>query len=121
MFEFEKLSVYQKAKSYNSEVLRLMSNYPQLDGVSRDQLRRASFSIMLNIAEGSSRYTKPSKANFYVIALGSAFECVAIFDFLKDQKTISEEQYERFYSLLDELSRMLFQMIKNLGGTDRSR
>ena len=121
MFEFEKLSVYQKAKAFNGEVLKLMSENPGLDKTTRDQLRRAAFSIMLNISEGSSRFTKPSKANFYVIARGSAFECVAIFDFLKDQGAISNEQHQKFYGVCEELSRMLFQMVKNLGVVDRSR
>lgn len=40
---------------------------------------------MLNIAEGSGRFTDKNKRNFYVIARGSAFECVAVFDFLKDE------------------------------------
>ena len=96
------------------EVLQLMKEHLDLDRVARDQLRRASFSIMLNIAEESSRFTKPSRRNFYIIARGSAFECVAIFDFLKDQKLLSELQYQAFYNACDELSRMLFKMIQNL-------
>ena len=81
---------------------------------TNDQLRRASFSIMLNIAEGSGRYTKADKRNFYIIARGSSFECVAIFDYLKDINKINETQFKTFYNDLDELSRMLFSMIKNL-------
>lgn len=69
---------------------------------------------MLNIAEGSGRYSKKDKRNFYVIARGSVFECVAIFDYLKDISSISENQYTEFYNHLDELSRMLFSMIKHL-------
>ncbi|MEM9023198.1 MAG: four helix bundle protein [Bacteroidota bacterium] len=120
MFEFEKLAVYRKAKSFNAVVLKLMSDNPDLDRTTRDQLRRAAFSIMLNIAEGTSRYTKPSKRNFYVIARGSAFECVAIFDFLKDRQAISEDQYRAYYATCEELSKMLYQMVKTLGGTNVS-
>ena len=114
MFDFEKLTVYTKAKSFNAEVLKLMVENPGLDRVTKDQLRRASFSIMLNIAEGTSRITKPSRRNFYVIARGSVFEYVVIFDFLKDQKAITTQQYSGYYQSCEELSKMLFKMIRNL-------
>ncbi|MBL1279961.1 MAG: four helix bundle protein [Fluviicola sp.] len=67
MFDFEKLLVYDKSKKYNLEVFSLMKN-PSVDSVAKDQLRRASFSIMLNIAEGSGRRTNPDKRKFLVIA-----------------------------------------------------
>jgi four helix bundle protein len=53
-----------------------------MDRITKDQLRRASLSIVLNIAEGSGRFTKPAKRNFYVIAKGSVYECSALFDIL---------------------------------------
>ena len=69
---------------------------------------------MLNIAEGAGRFTNRDKRNFYVIARGSAFECVAIFDFLHDLKKIDPVTFKAFYQELDELSRMLFALIKKL-------
>jgi four helix bundle protein len=80
----------------------------------KDQLERAAFSIMLNIAEGTGRFTKPDKRNFYIIARGSVFECVAIFDYINDQKAIGEEKYKAFYSTLEEISKMLFALIQRL-------
>ncbi|MDP4826934.1 MAG: four helix bundle protein [Flavobacteriales bacterium] len=113
MFDFEKLSVYMKAKEFNKNVNEfLLSSH--LDRTTHDQLRRASFSIMLNIAEGAGRFTTPDRRNFYVISRGSTFECVAIFDYLKDIRAIDEEKFRSFYNDLDELSRMLFSMIKHL-------
>ncbi|PLX15011.1 MAG: four helix bundle protein [Marinilabiliales bacterium] len=85
MFDFEKLLVYKKAKEYNKEVLSFLSE-AKIDKVTNDQLRRASFSIMLNIAEITGRFTKRDRRNFYVISRGSVFECVAIFDYLHDIK-----------------------------------
>ena len=83
MFDFEKLIVYSKAKDFNKKVHALFVS-TKLDRTTKHQLRRASFSIMLNIAEGSGRSTKPDKRNFFVISRGSTFECVAIIDYLKD-------------------------------------
>lgn len=114
MFDFEKLEVYQKAKAFNKDVLQVMRTTKSIDSVLKNQLRRASLSIVLNIAEGTSRFSKADKRNFYVISRGSAFECVAIFDVMKDDVIIDEEQFRNFYSKAEELSRMLFKMIQNL-------
>jgi four helix bundle protein len=113
MFDFEKLEVYTKSKRFNKSVTSFLANN-KVDSTTKDQLRRASFSIMLNIAEGSGRFTKPDKRNFYIIARGSAFECVAIFDYLKDLDTIDEKAFNQFYTYLEEISKMLFSLIKGL-------
>ena len=113
MSDFEKLEVYQKSKLFNKIVFSLLKdNF--IDKVTKDQLRRASFSIMLNIAEGTSRFSNADRRHFFVIARGSAFECVAIFDFLKDEALLSEEMNVDLYSKAEELSKMLFSMIKKL-------
>jgi four helix bundle protein len=49
----------------------------------RNQLERASVSIVLNIAEGAGRRSPQDKARFYSIARGSATECAAITDLLR--------------------------------------
>jgi four helix bundle protein len=84
------------------------------DPTTKNQLRRASLSIMLNIAEGSSRFSNADRRDFYVIARGSAFECVAIFDFMKEEKLLDEDLYNDLYLKSEELSKMIYAMIKNL-------
>ncbi len=113
MFDFEKLEVYDKAKSFNRSITLFLKS-SKTDKVTKDQLRRASFSILLNIAEGSGRFTNADKRNFYIIARGSVFECVAIFDYLEDLKVIDNETYSKYYFLLEEISKMLFALIKGL-------
>ena len=113
MFDFQKLQVYQKAKDFCKQISDLLQT-EHFDRVTNDQLRRASFSIMLNIAESSSRFSSKDRRNFLVIARGSAFECVAILEYLLDMKMISGEDYALFLKSLDEISRMLFALIKKL-------
>ena len=113
MFDFEKLDVYIKSKKYNKSISTFLKK-SKLDKVANDQLRRASFSIMLNIAEGSGRFTKPDKRNFYVIARGSVFECVAIFDYLQDNGVLDETTFKQYYSFLEEISKMLYALIMGL-------
>lgn len=113
MFEFQNLEVYKKAKAFHLEAKQLIHSI-QFDKTTKDQLSRASFSIALNIAEGSGRFSKPDRRNFFIISRGSVFECVAIIDILQDQNLIEKSKFESMLQKADELSRILFTMIKNL-------
>jgi len=68
MFDFEKLDVYGKAKELNKEVLLFLKTQRSVDSYIRDQLRRVSISMVINIAEGSGKFSKGEKRNFYTIS-----------------------------------------------------
>ena len=115
MFDFEKLEVYNKAREYHRSIWQLVQEC--LPGqVQRNQLLRASLSIVLNIAEGAGRFTNPDKRNFYIIARGSVYECVALLDVILDQQLLSSSKHCELYSLSEEISKMLYAMIRNLSG-----
>ncbi len=113
MFDFEKLEVYKKAKTFNSGIRQFIKE-TKLDPTTKDQLRRASFSIVLNLAEGSGRFSKADRKNFFVIARSSVFECVAILDVLNDEGELDKNKFCSFYDDAEELSKIIFAMIKNL-------
>ena len=113
MFDFCKLEVYQKAKAFCILITKLISSR-KFDRTTNDQLRRASFSIMLNIAEGSSRFSNKDRKNFMVVARGSAFESAAILEYLFEISEIKEEDYHNFLSDLEQISKMLFSLIQHL-------
>ena len=112
-FEFQKLSVYQKSKHFHRQCKDLIQ-CNKLKRIEKDQLHRASFSVPLNIAEGSGKFSKPDRKNYFVTARASVFECVAIIDILTDDQEIPQLEYEKIEFLADELSRILYTMIKNL-------
>lgn len=114
MFPYENLEVYKKAYVANRKVYQLLKGNKNIPGYAKDQLGRASLSIMLNIAEGSAKFSNKDRRNFYVTARGSTFECAALISFLHDEGEISNEFCAEIKSLYEELSRMLFTMIKNL-------
>jgi len=114
MFDFENLEVYKKAKAFNAIVGKMILTNLSLDGTTKNQLRRASLSIVLNIAEGSRRFSKADRKNFCVVARGSVFECVAIFDVLKDDGVLPIDLFENLCKQAEEISKMLFAMIRNL-------
>jgi four helix bundle protein len=113
MFDFCKLDVYQKAKAFCILMYKLISNR-NFDRTTNDQLRRASFSIMLNIAEGSSRFSNKDRKNFMVVARGSTFECAAILEYLYDVSEIDKDSYVNFLNSLEEISKMLYGLIRGL-------
>ena len=112
MFDFHKLEVYRKARLVNSTIDPIIVRIKDLD--KRRQFVRASLSIQLNLAEGTGRFTKRDKRNFYIISRASVFECVAILDILVDTALISPDEYEGLYESYEELSKMLFSMIQKL-------
>ncbi len=91
MFPFEKLEVYNKAFAMQRKVMVYLSDNKSLPVHIRNQYGRANLSIMLNLAEGSGRSTNKDRKNFFIIARGSVFECVAIIDLLLAQNEVSLE------------------------------
>ena len=77
-FLFENLDIYKKSSDLCSKIIELCGGFPNGNYFLADQLKRASLSIVANIAEGSGRWHNKDKKNFYYISRGSLFECVAI-------------------------------------------
>ena len=111
MFTFQKLTVYNCALDFNQFISRLLSQN-KVDVVLRNQVRRASTSIILNIAEGSGRYSVADRRNFFVVSRSSLFECVSILDILLSESVITDDTHESGLKQADEISRMLYAMIK---------
>lgn len=69
---------------------------------------------MLNIAEGSGKFSDKDGRSFYVNARGSVFECAALVGFLYEEQEITDDISQELSIAYEEISKMLFAMIKNL-------
>ncbi|MFN8775791.1 MAG: four helix bundle protein [Flavobacteriales bacterium] len=105
------LRVYQEARNFNKEI-GLWIIRAELPGYLRNQLGRAALSVMLNIAEGSTRFTGPDQRHFYIIARSSLNEVSAIIDYLEDVFPELQEQLESFDKSAESLSKQLFRLIE---------
>ena len=77
-FDAERLDCYRVALEFQGVAAKFLPR--RGCGSLRDQLDRASLSIVLNIAEGVGRFSPGEHAHFLGIARGSATECAAILD-----------------------------------------
>jgi four helix bundle protein len=115
---FEDIKAWQKARELNRTIYFITSKDSfSKDFGLRDQIRRASVSIMANIAEGFGRRTNKDFANFLVIAHGSAAETQSHLYIALDLKYISDEIFKELYQLLDEISRMTMALCQHLRKT----
>ncbi len=111
-FEFQKWPVYQAALDLVDLSYRVCEALPKesVTGL-RDQLKRAAQSIPLNIVEGCARSTAKDKCNFWRVAKGSVFECVAIFDLIKTLRLVQSDLVE-VYEKLQTIGKMLSGLIR---------
>ncbi len=79
----------------------------------RDQLDRASNSVVLNIAEGNGKYSKKDRCRYFDISNGSSLESAGCLDILFVRNLISKEELETGKSILKELVSMLVGLIKS--------
>jgi four helix bundle protein len=87
----------------------------------RDQIRRASVSIMSNIAEGFESRTDTQFINFLGMARASAGEVRAQLYIALDQKYITEEQFKEAFDLCQICARQIAGFIKYLEANPRQR
>lgn len=79
-----------------------------------EQLRRASISIVNNIAEGSGKLSKREKAQFYCTSLNSTRECIPMLTILSKEKLISESDYNNLRESCIYICNMLGKLIAAL-------
>lgn len=114
-FMFENLEVYKRAMDLAEKISGLTETFPP-KGHSHlvDQLKRASLSIPLNIAEGNGRWHTKERKNFFWIARGSVFECVPLLELCKRKELITDDHLSSLRAELEVLARMLSALIKGV-------
>ena len=105
---FEDLECYQLAMKVFREGYKVASLLPPEEKFNlADQLRRASISIILNIAEGYGRYHYLDSLRFYYIARGSIMEVLSALIACDDRKYTKDDlsqQRELCHSALRSLN-----------------
>ena len=112
---FEDIQAWQKAREVTKLVYEVTveGDFAKDYGL-RDQIRRASVSIMANIAEGFGRRSDKEFANFLNMAHGSVAETQSHLYVALDLKYMDHTSFSKLYEMLTEISRMTLVLAQHL-------
>jgi len=103
-FRFNEFRVYQLAKELHKEIFEFTKKFPRELEYLVNQIRRASLSVVLNIAEGSGKNSDKDFNRYIHNALGSVYEVTACLDVAKDLTRLNYESLMvRHYALRKQL------------------
>ena len=117
MYEgYKGLNVYQQSYSLVIEVYKMTRGFPEEERfVLVTQMRRASTSIPLNIAEGYGKKESLSEyKRFLMIAKGSCNEMQVIIDLCRDLGYISDSKHEEMVQAYTQVSKMLQGLLSKM-------
>lgn len=114
----EDIQAWQKARQATKIIYELTGNEMfAKDFGLRNQIQRASVSIMANIAEGFGRRSDKEFANFLNMAHGSVSETQSHLYVALDLSYVDQASFTNLYELLDEVSRMTLTLAQHLRGS----
>ncbi|MDE3182915.1 MAG: four helix bundle protein [Bacteroidota bacterium] len=103
-FKFENLQIWQLAIEISLEIHKLKRNFPKEElFILTSQIKRATDSIALNIAEGSTGQSNAEQKKFLGYAQRSAIEVVSCLFIGKKRSLISDADFHIHYNSLDKL------------------
>jgi four helix bundle protein len=117
---FEEILSWQRARELTREIYSVSGREPfRFDRSLQDQIRRASSSVMLNIAEGFGRSTSADFARFLTQARGSATEVQCALYIALDQEYIDQATFDALYHKAGEVSFLIARFAEYLRGAHR--
>ena len=111
---YHRLDVYQKAYKAALEIHRTSLNFPEIERYElASQLRRATKSIVANIAEGMGKQSSKAEVKrFIYMAIGSCDETRVWLEFARDLGYLANHVQAQFDETYQEIGRMLRGVIK---------
>ena len=92
-FNFEKLKVWHLAKELVNLIYDIAEKYPEREKYNLEsQIKRATVSVMNNLAEGSARSSYRDQARFTEISYASLMEVINCAIISEERKFISKEE-----------------------------
>jgi len=105
---FEDLNVWQDAREFTNKIYMLTKKFPkeELYGLT-SQIRRATVSIMSNIAEGFDRRSDKELTNFLSIARASSSEVQNDLYIALDLNYISQVEFNQSYQKVKKIAKQI--------------
>ena len=109
---YENLDVYQCSIQFLALSSEIIDDLPKGNSILLDQLKRASLSITLNIAEACGKTSQKDNSRFFAISRGSAMECGAVLDACRVLKIADERRLLKGKALIVRIVSMLSKMCR---------
>lgn len=117
MAHYKTLKAWQHAQRLAIEGVKVSRRFPDYEQASlADQLRRACYSVPLNIAEGNTRYGSRECRRFLDTARGSLAEVETILEMARELEYVQPADYGRLEALTTETGRTLWGLLKKISG-----
>ena len=112
---FEELTIWQEARELTNKIYILSKRFPkeELYGLT-SQIRRASVSIMSNIAEGFNRRSTKEFINFLIISRALISEVQNDLYISLDLNYINKKEFETIYNHAQKISMSINKLITYL-------
>jgi four helix bundle protein len=110
VLDHERLDVYHLALDFLVFANGVIEGLPRGRGHLADQFTRASMSIVLNIAEGAGKVSKPDKRRYYLTARGSATESAALLDVCSRLKVLDDAGHRSGKEMIVRMVSMLIRL-----------
>ena len=112
---YKKLKVWEKAHNLAIEIYRVSKAFPkeELYGLT-SQIRRAGFSVPLNIVEGHASSSKKEFLSFLNIANRSLVEAEYLLEIVRELSFLNEVEYQRLEGIRTEVAIMLNAFTKSV-------
>ena len=104
MYKFESLEVREMSLEYVDMIYRIAAQLPETERYNlTSQVIRASTSIALNIAEGSTGQSDKEQGRFLGMAIRSLLESVACVKLIERRNYVNKEDAKTLYAFSEKL------------------
>ena len=110
VLDHERLDVYPLALDFLVFANGVIESLPRGRSHLADPFTRASISIVLNLAEGAGKHSKPDKRRYYLTARGSATESAALLDVCVRLNLLDDRGHKAGKEMLVRVVSMLIKL-----------
>jgi four helix bundle protein len=112
MRDFKKYNVWGQGHDITLNIYRKTKNFPKSEEFGiKSQMRRASYSIPSNIAEGCGRESDAEFKRFLIISQGSASELEYFLILARDLEYLNESDYEHLDDKVNKVKRSINNLV----------
>ena len=115
MRDIKRYKVFTMAHQLALEIYKTVTEFPKDETFGLiSQMRRAAYSIPMNLAEGAARNSSGESSQFVNNALSSCEELRYQLLLARDLDYLQNEEYERLAKSYEEIKKMLSGLYKRL-------